>query len=81
MNESHLCLSLTGVSLPLLTVTSHIDRMENDTNVLVEKCDFGQDECLPCHKYKKYVIVTARVHPGESNSSFIMEGFLEFITG
>jgi cytosolic carboxypeptidase protein 2/3 len=33
------------------------------------------------HKYKKYVIVAARVHPGESNSSFMMQGFLKFITG
>lgn len=81
MNESQLCLSLTGVSLPILTVTSHIDRTINETNVLVDKSDFEQDESLPCLKYKKYVIVTARIHPGESNSSFIMEGFLEFIIG
>ena len=29
---------------------------------------------------KKHVIVTARVHPGETVASFIMEGFLKFIT-
>ena len=28
---------------------------------------------------RKCVVVSSRVHPGESNSSFIMEGFLEFI--
>lgn len=33
------------------------------------------------HSEKQGVIVTARVHPGESNSSFVMEGFLEFILG
>ena len=27
------------------------------------------------------MIVGARVHPGESNASFIMQGFLKFITG
>jgi murein tripeptide amidase MpaA len=27
------------------------------------------------------VIISARVHPGESNSSFIMEGIVEFILG
>lgn len=28
---------------------------------------------------RKCVVVCSRVHPGESNASFIMEGFLEFI--
>jgi murein tripeptide amidase MpaA len=32
------------------------------------------------HKYKKYIIICSRVHPGETNASFIMEGFLKFIT-
>ncbi len=29
--------------------------------------------------HRKAVIISARVHPGESNASFIMEGLLEFI--
>lgn len=29
---------------------------------------------------KKGVVVTARVHPGETNSSWMMKGFLDFIT-
>jgi len=33
------------------------------------------------YKFKKYIIVAARVHPGESNASFMMQGFLKFITG
>lgn len=32
-------------------------------------------------KHKKAVVVTARVHPGESNSSWMMKGFLDFVTG
>jgi murein tripeptide amidase MpaA len=28
---------------------------------------------------RKCIIICSRVHPGESNASFIMEGFLEFI--
>ena len=34
----------------------------------------------PMGKQKKIVVMTGRVHPGESNSSFMMEGFLKFIT-
>ena len=30
---------------------------------------------------KKFVIVTSRVHPGESPSSWIMRGILHYITG
>lgn len=28
---------------------------------------------------RKCIIISSRVHPGESNASFIMEGFLDFI--
>ena len=30
---------------------------------------------------KEGVVVTARVHPGETNSSWMMKGLLDFITG
>lgn len=33
------------------------------------------------HKHKKGVVFTARVHPGESNSSFIAEGLIDFLCG
>lgn len=33
------------------------------------------------HKHKKGVVFTARVHPGESNSSFIAEGLIDFLLG
>ncbi|XP_046573765.1 cytosolic carboxypeptidase 2-like isoform X1 [Haliotis rubra] len=32
-------------------------------------------------KHKKAVVVTSRVHPGESNSSWMMKGFLDYLTG
>jgi murein tripeptide amidase MpaA len=30
---------------------------------------------------KKGVFISARVHPGESNSSWIMKGVIDFLTG
>lgn len=30
---------------------------------------------------KKVILVTGRIHPGESNSSFVAEGMLEFLCG
>ena len=29
---------------------------------------------------KKYIVLSARVHPGESNSSWIMKGVLHYLT-
>jgi cytosolic carboxypeptidase protein 2/3 len=36
---------------------------------------------LPSYKKKKNIIVCARVHPGESNSSFMMHGFIQYLLG
>ena len=48
----------------------------------IDPSEFENSKCkLPLYKYKKFIIVGARVHPGESNASFIMQGFLKFITG
>ena len=35
---------------------------------------------MPLNKFKKYIIVCSRVHPGETNASYIMQGFINFIT-
>ena len=31
-------------------------------------------------KHKKAVVLTSRVHPGESNASWMMKGFLDYLT-
>lgn len=38
------------------------------------------NQYLNDHKKKKAIVLTARVHPGESNSSFIMEGIIKYLT-
>ena len=57
MTRTSLCKSLSGLDVPLLTVT---------------------DTSVSCHK--EYVVVSARVHPGETHGSYMLEGFLRFIT-
>ncbi|CAF1631960.1 unnamed protein product, partial [Didymodactylos carnosus] len=37
------------------------------------------DESVPLTQ-KKFVFITARVHPGETNASYMMRGLLDFIT-
>jgi len=81
LREEHLCYSLSGVSVPILTVTTHVDRCRQSAPLEIDRSDFSENELRPQHKYKKFVIVCARVHPGESNSSHIMHGFIDFITG
>jgi murein tripeptide amidase MpaA len=33
------------------------------------------------HKKKKAIVITARVHPGEANSSFIIDGIIRYLLG
>ncbi|KAJ8412935.1 hypothetical protein AAFF_G00105170 [Aldrovandia affinis] len=63
--QQSLCSTLAGNPCPLVTITA----------------------CPPCrswsHLYqlrnRPYVVLTARVHPGESNASWVMKGTLEFL--
>lgn len=66
--------------MPVLTVTSQVAKA-SESVVEIEASDFGPNEEMPVYKHKKYIVVCARVHPGETSASFIMEGFLNFITG
>lgn len=79
LNETFLCRTLGGIEVPLLTVTSRVNK-DNLHDILPE--EFVNDSYLKFNPpFKRIVIVIGRVHPGESNSSYVMEGFLRFITG
>ena len=54
IKQTKLCISLSGIDVPLIQVTEY-----NDTNIPYDK--------------RNLIFCTSRVHPGESNSSWIME--------
>ena len=68
----------------MLTITSNVRQLSGlseGVSIEIDPTDFENKEKIPVNKFKKYMIVCARVHPGESNASYVMEGFLKFITG
>lgn len=76
-SESILCKTLGGIDVPLLTITNRI----NEADYNVRKNDFKLNEINDQRKkYKKYFIITARIHPGETYGSWMMQGFIRFIT-
>ena len=62
--------------MPYWIVTSRVND-EDYMKIDMKEHSFDYE---PLGKQKKIVVMTGRVHPGESNSSFMMEGFIKFIT-
>nr|XP_023658763.1 cytosolic carboxypeptidase 1 isoform X2 [Paramormyrops kingsleyae] len=67
LRQDVLCETLGGNSCPLLTITAMPQSTSND-----QICQF---------RNRPYVFLTARVHPGETNASWVMKGTLEFLMG
>ncbi|NXK91229.1 CBPC4 carboxypeptidase, partial [Formicarius rufipectus] len=63
--QQTLCQTLGGNPCPLLTITAMPESENRDD--LEQFCN------------RPYVFLTARVHPGESNASWVMKGTLEFL--
>ncbi|NWX02685.1 CBPC4 carboxypeptidase, partial [Caloenas nicobarica] len=63
--QQTLCQTLGGNPCPLLTITAMPDSKKRDD--LEQFCN------------RPYVFLMARVHPGESNASWVMKGTLEFL--
>ncbi|CAF0810559.1 unnamed protein product [Rotaria sordida] len=64
-----LCKTLSGNDCPLLTITSFYNQNDLYRN---------EKQTIPLHE-RSYVILTARVHPGESNASWIMKGIIDYL--
>lgn len=61
--------------MPELTITSQVNKLQGKPNgapLEIDPSEFEDKTKLPVYKDKKYMIVAARVHPGESNASFVM---------
>lgn len=67
---STLCKTLAGNECPILTITENIDSYENYV--------FGLTRSRT-QKQKKAIVLTSRVHPGESNSSYIIKGAIDYL--
>ncbi|XP_068616800.1 cytosolic carboxypeptidase 1 [Brachionichthys hirsutus] len=67
LRQEVLCKSLGGNDCPLLTITAMPDSNSND-----HVCQF---------RNRPLIFLSARVHPGETNASWVMKGTLEFLMG
>ena len=78
-----LCKSLSGVDVPMLTISSRLQSDPKGYNQ-IKLSEFEDDDSklsLPMYKRKKYAIICSRVHPGETNSSYMMQGFVKYLLG
>ncbi|KAM6958777.1 cytosolic carboxypeptidase 1 [Aplochiton taeniatus] len=67
LRQDVLCNTLGGNSCPLLTITAMPESTTSD-----HICQF---------RNRPLIFLSARVHPGETNASWVMKGTLEFLMG
>lgn len=81
LKETILCKSLSGLTVPLLTITSriHTDPKSYNQIKLEEFDDANSRISLPLSKKKRYAVISARIHPGETPGSYMMQGFLKYL--
>ena len=71
--ETNFCKSLSGLNVPLLTITSRVKSDRDYTKIKLEEFEDKDSRIsLPQNKKKKYIIITGRVHPGETPASWMM---------
>ncbi|TRY99459.1 hypothetical protein DNTS_022999 [Danionella cerebrum] len=67
LRQDDLCETLGGNRCPLLTITAMPES--------------SSDEHISRFRSRPVIFLSARVHPGETNSSWVMKGTLEFLLG
>ncbi len=76
MTQEDLCTTLAGNVCPLITIT--------ETQGVCVSCPHHPSHtptsCTGSVEDRQVVVVSGRVHPGETNSSWIMEGLLHMLT-
>ena len=83
LKQTSLCKDLSGIKVPLLTITSRLQSDPKQLNQIKMQEFTSKNDLisLPLYKKKKFCIVGSRVHPGETPSSWMMQGFLKCLTG
>jgi hypothetical protein len=81
-----LCKTLAGNECPLLTITAFdSDPEEIRKRPVTLRTGFHRLIFLLSGRthmmFHQAIVVTARVHPGETNSSHIVDGVVRFLTG
>ncbi|XP_048512675.1 cytosolic carboxypeptidase-like protein 5 isoform X2 [Athalia rosae] len=72
-------MSLEGLRLDLLTISSH-HNISTEREAKLKRLFPIKDEERPFKfRGKKIIFISARVHPGETPSSFVFNGFLNFL--
>ena len=61
-------------------MSSTSDRVAEVKKYIVFRKDALQVKSLDVFQAKRAVVFTARVHPGETNSSWMMKGLIDFLT-
>jgi cytosolic carboxypeptidase protein 5 len=77
-HEENLINSLEGRECQAVTISSMSGVME-ESEKNIQNLYPGGGERARMFGGKKYMLLTARVHPGETQGSFMMNGFLKFI--
>lgn len=60
---------------------SSLDDFWEEMYWLLDVEEFGLKGHKKTHIKKKAIFICSRVHPGESNSSFAVEGIMKFLLG
>jgi len=78
-----LCRTLAGNNVHYLTVTEPCQEEDPKVYVMIYwfYCYCIKLLFLILFQQKKVIVLTARVHPSETPSSWMMKGFIDFLTG